>query len=68
MENANIPTKYVLQDIELAKNDLSAPYDNISLIYLSNKLVELINTPNKSFVKRDICCGINGGNCVLYKD
>jgi len=61
LKNINVPAKYVIQDIELARNNQSATYDDYtSLNYISeevNKLVDIPDNDNR-FEKRGICSKI----------
>ncbi|OUM61370.1 hypothetical protein PIROE2DRAFT_12620 [Piromyces sp. E2] len=37
--------------------------DFVSLVYLTDEVVDLVKDSNKSYEKRDICCQINSDNC-----
>jgi len=64
LENIYVPSKYVIQDIELARNNRSATYeDYASLKYMSDEAKKILNTSdniseekdNNIIEKRGIC-------------
>ena len=69
INKVEVPANYVLQDLELVKNNIHAKYeDYATLKYINNELNKLVDIPDNNNVieKRGICAPLKKINYLAY--